>query len=45
MTLSLQMLHFDQFLKSKEAEYDFAKGQIYEDLLEYHDSLTMLDTV
>ncbi|CAD6235328.1 GSCOCG00012410001-RA-CDS, partial [Cotesia congregata] len=35
MALGLQILHFDEFLKSKNAEHDFVKGQIYEDLLEY----------
>lgn len=37
MALGLQMLHFDQFLKSKNTEEDFVKEQIYEDLLEYQD--------
>ncbi|CAF4875177.1 unnamed protein product [Pieris macdunnoughi] len=35
IALGLQILHFDIFLKSKNAEHDFVKGQIYEDLLEY----------
>lgn len=35
MALGLQMLYFDQFLKSKDAEYGFVKGQFYEDLAEF----------
>lgn len=35
MALSLQLLHFDQFLKNKDDDYEFVKGQIYEDLLDY----------
>ncbi|KAK4886112.1 hypothetical protein RN001_002383 [Aquatica leii] len=37
MSLGLQMLHFDQFLKTKNVEHSFVKGQIYEELLEYQD--------
>lgn len=37
IALGLQMLHFDQFLKTKNVEPNFMKGQIYEDLIEYQD--------
>ncbi|CAH2015292.1 unnamed protein product [Acanthoscelides obtectus] len=37
MALGLQILHFDQFLKTERVEHNFVKGQIYEDLLEYQD--------
>lgn len=37
MALGLQMLHFDQFLKSKDVEYGFVKRQINENLLEFQE--------
>ncbi|CAH1111428.1 unnamed protein product [Psylliodes chrysocephalus] len=38
MALGLQMLHFDQFLKTKSTKFDFLKELIYDDLLEYQDT-------
>lgn len=37
MAVGLQILHFDQFLKTKQVERDFLKEQIFDDLLQYQD--------
>ncbi|GFS81880.1 uncharacterized protein TNCV_1544981 [Trichonephila clavipes] len=47
MVLDLQMLHFDQFLKMDNIEYNFLKEQVIDDLLHYqkvivsHSSMTI----
>ncbi|CAH1100731.1 unnamed protein product [Psylliodes chrysocephalus] len=47
MALGLQMLHFDQLLKTlkKSTEFDFLKVQIYDDLLEYQDQDPLLPSI
>ncbi|GBP86801.1 hypothetical protein EVAR_99881_1 [Eumeta japonica] len=37
MAVGLQILHFDQYLKTKQLQHDFLKEQIYDGLLQYQD--------